>query len=156
MIPEKKLNVSLVKRLLSKCNNMDSLLNAYNNTSGVEKLAKSTMYKKLNKYGISTDFEIGAEPKSVKATCIDKVLSGISLDRRLYSNEKPAVREVLGFRCSCCGTNEGLEIDHIDGNRYNTQINNLQLLCGTCHNKKTWGEQTIYTPVHGANLSRLI
>lgn len=44
-----------------------------------------------------------------------------------------------GRRCECCGLEKwldkpiNLEVHHIDGNRYNNDLNNLQLLCPNCH-----------------------
>ena len=42
-------------------------------------------------------------------------------------------------KCECCGNKEWmgypimLELHHIDGNRQNNQLSNLQLLCPNCH-----------------------
>lgn len=45
-------------------------------------------------------------------------------------------------KCLCCGWNEDpriLEAHHIDSDRANNQIDNLCLLCPTCHRKITLG-----------------
>lgn len=45
------------------------------------------------------------------------------------------------YRCECCGLTEWLgepiplELHHIDGNRFNNEISNFQLLCPNCHAK---------------------
>jgi hypothetical protein len=42
-------------------------------------------------------------------------------------------------KCECCGISEWngqpapIELDHIDGNRYNNIIENLRILCPNCH-----------------------
>ena len=42
-------------------------------------------------------------------------------------------------KCECCGISEWngqpapIELDHIDGNRYNNTIENLRILCPNCH-----------------------
>lgn len=133
---EKKFNTELAKRLLAKAPNMKSFMLAYNNTKGIEKMGLSTLYKKIKKAGLSTNFVKGSKLRKIKASCSDMIFAGISVERRLYTKEKSNVRKALGNVCCCCGDTRGLEIDHIDGNRNNTQINNLQLLCGTCHNIK--------------------
>ena len=44
-----------------------------------------------------------------------------------------------GRKCECCGISEwlgqpiNLEIHHVDGNRSNNDLSNLQLLCPNCH-----------------------
>lgn len=43
------------------------------------------------------------------------------------------------YKCECCGNTEWngqpipLQVHHIDGNHYNNEISNLQLLCPNCH-----------------------
>jgi 5-methylcytosine-specific restriction endonuclease McrA len=39
--------------------------------------------------------------------------------------------------CEKCGGTERLEVDHIDGNRSNNELTNLQTLCNNCHIIKT-------------------
>jgi 5-methylcytosine-specific restriction endonuclease McrA len=46
-------------------------------------------------------------------------------------------RKFKKANCEKCGTTENLEIDHIDGNRSNNKIDNVQTLCGKCHIEKT-------------------
>lgn len=47
--------------------------------------------------------------------------------------------QLRGYRCECCGNSEWLgnpiklEVHHIDGDHYNNEIENLQLLCPNCH-----------------------
>lgn len=45
------------------------------------------------------------------------------------------------YRCECCGLTEWLEdsipleLHHKDGNRFNNELSNFQLLCPNCHAK---------------------
>jgi 5-methylcytosine-specific restriction endonuclease McrA len=39
--------------------------------------------------------------------------------------------------CETCGTNEKLQVDHIDGDRSNNDPSNLKTLCWPCHRDKT-------------------
>jgi hypothetical protein len=39
--------------------------------------------------------------------------------------------------CEKCGITVRLEVDHIDGNKFNNKVDNLQTLCNDCHIKKT-------------------
>ena len=49
--------------------------------------------------------------------------------------------------CQECGSDERLEVHHKDKNRKNNNLNNLQLLCRSCHSKqhrgKEWGKKMI-------------
>ena len=129
-------NVALAERCLTKTNNMFSFAYAYNSVAE-RKYSERSLYDYIRKYNLNTNFVRGSKKLKVRATVLDKVISGISINRRLSTKEKPAIREYLGGKCAKCGCSVGLEIDHIDENRDNTQINNLQLLCGTCHNIKS-------------------
>jgi len=77
-------------------------------------------------------------------------------------NKRRAIKVLLGFKCSNCGTTNNLELDcikpqghdhhRIDGSRratfYMTQLRNgnLRLLCDKCHNQATNNYN-----MHGAN-----
>jgi len=62
-------------------------------------------------------------------------------------------------KCAVCGIvswNEKpihLEIDHIDGNRKNNLVENLQFICPNCHsqtdNYKFYGRKHVYGRKHG-------
>jgi 5-methylcytosine-specific restriction endonuclease McrA len=39
--------------------------------------------------------------------------------------------------CEKCGGTEKLQVDHIDANRSNNELSNLQTLCQDCHHKKS-------------------
>lgn len=47
--------------------------------------------------------------------------------------------QLRGYKCECCGNSEWLgkpiklEVHHIDGDHYNNELENLQLLCPNCH-----------------------
>lgn len=54
-------------------------------------------------------------------------------------NFRPALIEIRGRKCECCGLEIWLnqpihlEVHHIDGDKSNNQLDNLQLLCPNCH-----------------------
>lgn len=41
-----------------------------------------------------------------------------------------------GYRCVKCATTSDLTVDHIDRNRKNNELSNLQVLCRSCHGRK--------------------
>ena len=51
----------------------------------------------------------------------------------------PALIHLRGRKCECCGLSQWrgqdipLQVHHIDGNHYNNELNNLQILCPNCH-----------------------
>lgn len=60
----------------------------------------------------------------------------------LYTSYRKIALRTYPNKCCVCGYNEDvriLEAHHIDGNRKNTDIENLCLLCPTCHRKITLG-----------------
>ena len=61
-----------------------------------------------------------------------------SIKKNGITTLKPLIK-LRGRKCECCGLTEwlgqeiNLEIHHIDGNRKNNCLENLQLLCPNCH-----------------------
>lgn len=57
------------------------------------------------------------------------------------SNVKKHLIKERGYACESCGISEWLglpltiEMDHIDGNRYDNSLSNLRLLCPNCHSQ---------------------
>lgn len=69
-------------------------------------------------------------------------IHGIAKDGtyRYKSNCEPCRTKARKFKksyCEKCGGTERLEVDHIDGNRSNNELSNLQTLCNSCHIIKT-------------------
>ena len=56
-----------------------------------------------------------------------------------YSGNKSGKGSAKEHKCECCGLiswNDKpipLELHHIDGNHYNNDLSNLQILCPNCH-----------------------
>lgn len=58
------------------------------------------------------------------------------------SSYRSRALKVYEHKCLCCGWNEDpriLEVHHIDENRNNNRLDNLCILCPTCHRKITLG-----------------
>lgn len=51
--------------------------------------------------------------------------------------------EHWGRECGVCGSIIGLQVDHIDGDHSNNQVDNLMVLCASCHQEKTQGRLSI-------------
>jgi Zn finger protein HypA/HybF involved in hydrogenase expression len=75
-----------------------------------------------------------------KPSPLDEVLVH---SKKISSSHKLKLRLISeglkSHRCECCGITEWngqpapIELDHIDGNRYNNTIENLRILCPNCH-----------------------
>ena len=80
-------------------------------------------------------------------TCASKINNALKVGLRNsnYTNGAASYRNqalrVLDAKCNICGYNiiEVLEIHHIDGNRANNDIDNLEVLCPTHHKEYTLG-----------------
>lgn len=55
--------------------------------------------------------------------------TGIQAYRNIYKNSHKEIK------CELCGSKKYLCIHHLDHNRYNNDISNLQCLCKKCHQK---------------------
>lgn len=126
------MNTRLLANMAIKANNAKELSFAMG-------VSTSWLYRQLKANHITTNFKRGSKVRKIRPTQLDFIMSGISIGKRPDTRLKPAIRQALGGVCRCCGCSDSdcLEIDHIDGNRNNTQIDNLQLLCSNCHSKKT-------------------
>jgi len=58
------------------------------------------------------------------------------MKRNKYRMYKEISLQLLGNKCSKCGSTTRLEIDHKDGNPTDNHIDNIHLLCKGCHIKK--------------------
>jgi hypothetical protein len=52
-----------------------------------------------------------------------------------FKNEKGCEAQKVGF--SCPGNHGQYQLDHIDGDKYNTDKSNIAVLCPNCHQRKT-------------------
>ena len=63
-------------------------------------------------------------------------------NRELITQRKRPYRLHVSNKCSNCGFVPlhicQLDVDHIDGNKNNNDISNLQTLCANCHRLKTY------------------
>jgi len=102
-----------------------------------------TTKKRISHYGIDTSHfhgqlwnkgkTIGPKRPIEEYLVNGKYIQSNSLKKRLISE---GIKE---HKCECCGITEWngqptpIELDHIDGNRYNNVIENLRILCPNCH-----------------------
>jgi hypothetical protein len=65
---------------------------------------------------------------------------GTKKRRSFGSQTKKLVMRNQKFKCLICRMNVGIwDYDHKDGNRGNNKVSNCQVLCPTCHAKKSRG-----------------
>lgn len=79
--------------------------------------------------GIKSDPKYKTAEEYVKGTCVKSYV----LKQKLI---RDGLREA---KCEICGLSEWLgnpiplELDHIDGNHYNNDLNNVRIICPNCH-----------------------
>jgi 5-methylcytosine-specific restriction endonuclease McrA len=81
-------------------------------------------------------------------------------ERKRKPSWKTTRQQVLardGFACRRCGSNEGLQVDHVDEDRTNDSLENLLTLCTNCHARKHGKKAKTGLPrgVHETRLKRM-
>ncbi len=93
----------------------------------------------------------GIHKKTCSRTCSNKNRSGIKYkanrqDNEIKSSEILKVRllKTRGMKCERCDYNkyEILHIHHKDRNRYNNDLDNLELICPNCHFEEHYLEKS--------------
>lgn len=109
----------------------------------------SNLHLRCKRLGIDTSHMIGQAHRRGKGAerqlSIDEiVVMGTPLDHRKATKHLRRALLAIGVehKCNSCGISEWLgeplvlEIDHIDGQYWNNQRENLQFLCPNCHSMK--------------------
>lgn len=65
----------------------------------------------------------------------------------MYKHGRYSIRRIIfeeikkDYCCELCGSIENIEIHHKDLNRFNNKINNIMVLCKSCHSKQHRGKE---------------
>jgi 5-methylcytosine-specific restriction endonuclease McrA len=80
--------------------------------------------------------------RSCVAIPLEKILSGNHPHYQTYKLKNRLLKEkMIEYKCASCSLTDwqnktiNLELDHIDGNKYNHKVENLRLLCPNCHSQ---------------------
>jgi len=84
----------------------------------------------------------GTNKKSIEKVPLDEILNGLHPQFQTYKLKNKLLRNGLfENKCLICGITDwngkklNMELDHIDGNKYNHSLLNLRLLCPNCHSQ---------------------
>lgn len=121
----------------------DELITQYNITPILSKLShyfgvpEVTLWRRAKKLGL--EFKIGGHNKKID---LFDILEGNHPNYQTLKLKKRLLKEeVFENKCVSCGITEWnnkpicLQLDHIDGNRYNHKLENLRILCPNCHSQ---------------------
>ena len=109
---------------------------------GVNRYKLSLEDTKTGKKYTVRNYQMDGEYKGKKLPKRQPIETYLVENRLVQSNnlKKRLINEGLKqHKCECCGITEWngkitpIELDHIDGNRYNNTLENLRLLCPNCH-----------------------
>ena len=76
----------------------------------------------------------------------DKICMAIDMikqDKLTDSGYLKRARKLLSETCELCSKSDDLEAHHIDRNRSNNDVSNIQTLCRSCHMKLHWSNGDI-------------
>jgi hypothetical protein len=107
------------------------------------KCKPSTLNNWLDKLGIKYEGNQGSkgirtDPKRLSASEYANKKYGIATYKLKLKLFEDGIKEKV---CECCGIAEWmgkeapLELHHIDGDRFNNDFDNLQILCSNCHSQ---------------------
>lgn len=138
-------NEENLRKVISECiNKTQCLLKLDVNPAGGN---FKTLDSYIHKFGIDTSHFLGhgsnlgrSSPK--KKSALEYCFKGSRIKSHTLKLKliRDGVKEV---KCEKCGITEWqgkevpIELDHIDGNKYNNELLNLQILCPNCHSLKT-------------------
>ena len=99
-----------------------------------------TLQNALNRMGIEYKGNMGAKGRKIgKYKSAEEYMASeqyVSTHRLKVKLLRDGIKE---HRCEICNSTEWMsksipiELDHIDGNRYNNELSNLRILCPNCH-----------------------
>ena len=122
----------------------EQIIEAIKNTSSMISAARylNVSRDKFNKfaklYGLFEPNQSGKDIQKKRSYTDEELFSN-----RTYNIAQTVLikrlKEIRDWKCEICGLNEWmgktlpLEVHHIDGNNYNNELSNLQILCPNCH-----------------------
>ncbi len=92
----------------------------------------------MERFGISEEDALQALLGAMSPIQPPALRQGWSHSKR-YGNSAPTTKEIwqlfvdADFRCTRCGSQRRITLDHIDRNPTNHDVNNLRVLCASCN-----------------------
>jgi hypothetical protein len=131
------------KDIIEKREEILLMVNNHESKSSICKFLKckpETLDSYLKKFGITYEGNKGLKNKKIATNRIsvhDYIKKDVVVCSKL---RKLLIRDgIKEKKCEMCGISEWLgselplELHHIDGNRFNNEFHNLQILCPNCH-----------------------